>query len=150
VWSGEEIGPELLARAVEILRAAFQRWPPFEVPVPAFDHLQWKLEHPGWAASSLVGEMVDGTMAGVTLRLHRRFRIAGSSHRARDWVDHCLHPDHQASGIYSRLAATWKEQRGDYDLGVWSTSGRRSLADLGFLAEAGTRIHLMLGDVDWV
>jgi ribosomal protein S18 acetylase RimI-like enzyme len=122
VWSGAEITPELLAATLEILRAAFPRWPPFEVPVPPIDHLTWKLEHPGWAASSVVGEMLDDVMTGVTLRLHRMFRIGGTSLQARDWVDHCLHPDHQASGIYRRLAGTWKEQRSEYDLGVWSTS----------------------------
>jgi hypothetical protein len=141
VWNAGEIGPERLARAHEILQASFPRWPPFEVPVAPIDHLRWKLDHPGWAPASLVGEMVDGVMAGVNLRLHRRFRVGGIVREARDWVDQCLHPDYQERGIYGRLAASWPEQRGDYDLGVWSTRHPKVVA--------ATRVgptHLEIGD----
>lgn len=92
-----DIGP-----MVEVLQAAFPRWPTVEVDVPARDHLRWKLEnHPlAWPATSVTE--LDGEIIGLGVQMCRGILVRGSMLTAHSYADGANHPRFQGRGL-SRL-----------------------------------------------
>lgn len=128
--------PELLVRnpgeddeaqILELLSRAFRRWPQFEIPVSAAEHLRWKMRSdPAVARHHYVGE-VDGRIVVMLLRILRRFRVRGRDCLARDGVDAAVDPDYQGRGLYGAMVEQTKErpQFYDHDLGISYSSNPR-------------------------
>ena len=108
------------AQIVELLSRAFHRWPRFEIPVPAIEHLRWKLRSdPVAGRHHWVGE-TDDRIVVVLLRIIRRIRVKGRDCLARDGVDAAVDPDCQEHRLYSSMVDESKErpQYFEVDLGL--------------------------------
>jgi len=115
------------AQLIELLSRAFPRWPQFEIPVPAIEHLRWKLRSdPAAARHHWVGE-IDGRIVVMLLRIIRRVRVRGRDCLARDGVDAAVDPDYQEQGLYSAMVDESKEhpQYFEVDFGLSYSSNPR-------------------------
>jgi hypothetical protein len=108
------------AQIVELLSRAFRRWPQFEIPVPAVEHLRWKMRSdPVAGRHHWVGE-IDERIVVVLLRIIRRIRVKGRDCLARDGVDAAVDPDRQEHRLYSSMvdASKTRPQYFEVDLGL--------------------------------
>ena len=104
---GEE--PEML----DLLLRAFQRWPAFEVQVPAVEHLRWKMRSdPISCQHQWVGE-VEGRIAGIILRVVRRIRVKGRDCLAREGVDAAIDPRFEDQRLYTAIVDHVRESPAD-------------------------------------
>jgi GNAT superfamily N-acetyltransferase len=121
---GEADEPQLL----ELLTRVFRRWPRFEIPVSAREHLRWKMRsNPMVARHQWVAE-IDGRIVAMILRIFRRIRIGGRDYLARDGVDVAVDPRHQSRGIYGAMLDYAREmpQDAEFDLGLAYSSNPRT------------------------
>jgi GNAT superfamily N-acetyltransferase len=112
---------------LELLLRAFERWPQFEIPVSAIEHLRWKLRSdPAAVRHSWVGA-IDGRIVVMLLRILRRVRVRGRDYLARDGVDAAVDPDYQAQGLYSAMLEQCKKrpQYREVDFGMSFSSNAR-------------------------
>jgi len=93
-----------------IFDSAFDRWPPWDVPVPRIDFLRWATEDhgdfAGWADLSFVNDRP----ASAALRLMRPAHVRGRQLRARLGLYHAVHPDFRGLGIYTRMREEYRER----------------------------------------
>jgi hypothetical protein len=88
---------------LELLFGAFQRWPAFQIEVPAIEHLRWKMQsHPLAPQNQWVAE-IDGRIVAMMLRIVRTVRVRGRDYLARDGVDAAVDPRCQGRGLYSTI-----------------------------------------------
>jgi hypothetical protein len=115
------------AQLVELLRRAFSRWPHFEIPESAAEHLRWKMRSdPVSPRHHWVGE-IDGRIVVMLLRVIRRVRVRGRDCIIRDGVDAAVDPDYQEQGLYAAMVDESKRrpQFFEVDLGLSYSSNRR-------------------------
>ena len=86
---------------LDLLEAAFERWPAFDISVPALEHLLWKMQPPGIEPNHTVGE-IDGQIIVLELRWMGPATLDGREVITNDGVDMAVHPDFQSRG-FSRL-----------------------------------------------
>jgi hypothetical protein len=109
---------------VELLSRAFHRWPQFEIPVPAIEHLRWKMRSdPVAGRHHWVGE-IDDRIVVMLLRIIRRIRVRGRDCLARDGVDAAVDPRYQERGLYGSMVDESKKrpQHSEVDLSLSLTS----------------------------
>jgi GNAT superfamily N-acetyltransferase len=117
------------AQIVELLSRAFRRWPKFEIPVPALEHLRWKMRSdPVAPRHQWIGEL-DGRIVVTLLRVIRRIRVRGRDCLIRDGVDAAVDPDYQDQGLYSAMVDESKErpQYFEVDFGLSYSSNPKLL-----------------------
>jgi hypothetical protein len=128
---GDAVTATELERSLEILRAAFGRWPcAYRLSVPDVEHLRWKIEGAGDRPSHVAFTEIDGQI--VTLAIHQpaRLLVKGQPRLARYGTEAATHPDYQGRGIYSK--------RRDYQRAHWD-----HLYDLTFEVTHNARmLHL--------
>ena len=115
------------AQMVELLFRVFRRWPQFEIPVSAIEHLRWKMRSdPAAMRHHWVGE-IDDSVVVMLLRIIRRVRVRGRDCLARDGADAAVDPQCQARGLYGALVDEAKErpQYFEVDLGLSISSNPR-------------------------
>ena len=111
----------------ELLSSAFQRWPAFEIHVPAPERLRWKMRSDPIAARHHWVSEVDGRIAAMLLRIVRRVRVGGRDCLARDGVDAAADPLYQGQRLYSSLLdhVGQSPRDAEFDLGLsYSTNPR--------------------------
>ena len=62
---------------LELLFGAFQRWPAFQIEVPAIEHLRWKMQSRPLAPRHQWVAETDGRIVAMMLRIVRRVRARG-------------------------------------------------------------------------
>ena len=84
-----------------MIEAAFGRWPSFELPVPAIDHLRWKLSgpYPGDTGYVRLTEK-DGRLAGFAHAPRQDTIVSGRRRIGLGGGDTSMHPDFQGQGLY--------------------------------------------------
>jgi hypothetical protein len=113
---------------VQLLSSAFQRWPAFEIPVAALEHLRWKMRSdPAAARHHVVVESEHGIIA-MMLRILRRTRIRGRDYVARDSVDAAVDPRYQGQGLYGAMVdyVHGIPQDTECDLAFWYSTNPRT------------------------
>jgi len=90
-------------RMIELLFRAFQRWPAFEIQVPALEHLRWKLRSDPIAPRHQWVTEIDDRIAAMILRILPRVRVRGRDYLARHDVDASVNPDYQGRGLYRAI-----------------------------------------------
>lgn len=94
-----------------VLQSAFPQWPPFEVGVPALEHLRWKMTPPpGFPADSHAIVEVDGEVVAAQLRWLAWVHVRGERHLSDTGADHAVHESAQGRGI-GRLMRTKERER---------------------------------------
>jgi hypothetical protein len=119
---------------LELLEASFERWPGFDIPVPAMDHLLWKMQPPGIEPNHTVGE-VDGQIVALELRWMGPALLDGREVVTNDGVDMAVHPDWQGRR-FSRLindAPSRLPQPGD--LGIDTPSRNPRLVNSTYIGD---------------
>lgn len=103
-----------------LLRAAFARWPPANIPIEPSDHLAWKLSSPGANGSHVVVE-AQGEIIGCRFTIARRMKLFGEELSARFGVDTAVHPGWHRRGVMTRMREFgWQQlaQRFDLNSGI--------------------------------
>ena len=90
--------PAMLA----VLEAAFERWPAFDISVPALEHLLWKMQPPGIEPNHTVGE-IDGEIIALELRWMGKALLDGREVMTNDGADMAVHPNFQGRGFSRRI-----------------------------------------------
>ena len=98
---GDALSPADQAAALSVIEAAFGRWPSFELPVPAIDHLRWKLSgpYPGDTGYVRLTEK-DGRIAGFAHAPRQDMIVWGRRRIGLGGGDTSMHPDFQGQGLY--------------------------------------------------
>jgi hypothetical protein len=65
LWRASDLDDRGVGEILELLRASFQRWPPFDPGVALADHLRWKMESPTAELAAVVGRASNGASAGT-------------------------------------------------------------------------------------
>lgn len=114
---------------LEVVEAAFDHWPEFEIPVTPLEHLQWKmqsLEGIELAAAPdelphTVGEQ-DGRIVSTALRVASVVQVNGEEWLTSSGTDQAVHPDYQSRGItkLQRAARRALPLVGDLGMGTQS------------------------------
>lgn len=120
---GDALSPADSAAALSVIEAAFGRWPSFELPVPAIDHLRWKLAgpYPGDTGYVRLAEK-NGRLAGFAHALRQDVIVSGKRRVGLNHCDSSTHPDFQGQGI-SRARVRFDEDVNHLgDLGLMFTS----------------------------
>ena len=92
-------------RIVELLQAAFDGWPKYDIPLTPVEHLSWKLEgHTDAPWFHGVAE-IDSRFAAAWLQLRRNVKVGDQVFAANVGTDASTHPDFRKSGVYSTLRA---------------------------------------------
>ena len=108
-------------RLVEVVLAAFGRWPRYQIPVSREEHLRWKLDGPPGLENSAHVKEVDGRIVGVGDELRRRYRVRKRLQMGRVGSDAAVDPEWQGRGIsYSgrAVARAHRRKRYGFTLGV--------------------------------
>lgn len=137
------------AGVLEILAAAFGRWPRALEGVSPEEFFDWKHEQSPFGRSILLVAEADGALAGFLALMPWRLSLHGEPHRTIRGVDIAVHPSAQRRGVSVPLIAA---ARGCYDETIalgWSNpndrsrrgvlrSGRRRVAGLPRYAGLGS------------
>ncbi|MDA0352061.1 MAG: hypothetical protein O3A10_07620 [Chloroflexi bacterium] len=113
---------------VAVFQAAFPRWPLIDVPVPAREHLAWKMRsHPRVIDGHMLS-ILDGEVVGAMVQLARDVRIRGETLIAQSTADVALVPRLQGTGL-SRLGTPFYMATiaGLFDLSLNTESNHPSL-----------------------
>lgn len=109
------------AGIIDVLQAAFGRWPKFDDGVPALDHLRWKREcDPEGLEYNCVAEK-DGQIVGAQFYWIQRLKVGEGVVRSAQGHDFCVHPDFQGLGIRTgmkKLAYETVELTTEFSLSV--------------------------------
>lgn len=87
---------------LEVIGAAFARWPPVDVGVPPIEHLRWKMSPPGDIPLHHVIVFVEGRPAAAQLRWVCRLQVGANDYIGDTPADLAVHPAFQGQG-FSRL-----------------------------------------------
>jgi hypothetical protein len=100
---GDAVTAAELERSLEILRAAFGRWPSaYRLGVPDVEHLRWKIEGAADRPSHVAFAEIGGRIVTVTIHQPARLLVRGQPRVARYGTEGATHPDFQGRGIYSK------------------------------------------------
>lgn len=117
----EDEEPQLL----QLLQAAFGRWPTIDVPVAPIEHLRWKLDGAAPEARCHCVAELDGTIIAAHVCVLHRFRSAkGPMVGLRSW-DAAVHPDYQGRGLIGELRRFLYDEvvdRADFEVGAFTGS----------------------------
>jgi predicted N-acetyltransferase YhbS len=115
-------------KMLELLFRAFQRWPAFEIQVPAVEHLRWKMRSDPLAARHHFVAEIDGRIVAMMLRIVRRVRVRGKTSLARDGVDAAVDPRYQGRGLYGAVLdhSQAVPQGAEYGLAFWYSTNPRT------------------------
>ena len=113
---------------VELLLGAFHRWPAFEIPVPALEHLRWKLQSDPLSARHQYVAEVDGRIIATYLRVVCRVRVRGRSRVARHDVDVAVDSHYRDRGLYGAILdhALEGPRDSEFALGFWFSTNPRT------------------------
>lgn len=89
--------------ALRVIEAAFSSWPPFEIDVPAIDHLRWKMTPVGLPGNLHGIVELDGEIVAVQLRWQSRIHVRGIEHPCEYSADLSVLPSAQGRGLGSLL-----------------------------------------------
>ncbi len=87
---------------LEVIGAAFARWPPVDVAVPPIEHLRWKMSPPGDIPLHHVIVFVEGRPAADQSRWVCRLQVGANDYIGDTPADLAVHPAFQGQG-FSRL-----------------------------------------------
>jgi predicted N-acetyltransferase YhbS len=106
---------------VQVLQAAFGRWPKFDDGISAIEHLRWKREcDPEGLEYNCVAEK-DGRIVGTQFFWIQRLKVGEGTLRSAQGHDFCVHPDYQGLGIRTgmkKFAYGTLELRTEFSLSV--------------------------------
>ena len=120
---GDALTPADQAASLSVIRAAFGRWPSFELPVPAIDHLRWKLSGPYPRDTGYVRlTEKHGRLAGFAHAPRQDMFVCGRRRIGLGGGDTSMHPDFQGQGLY-RARVRFDENLTDlYETGLTFSS----------------------------
>lgn len=95
---------------LEVIEAAYERWPPVEVSVTPLAHLRWKMSPPGGIPLHHTIVEVGERTAAVELRWVCHVLIGGGEYMAEIGADLAVHPDFRGRGL-SRLIKDHQDAR---------------------------------------
>jgi GNAT superfamily N-acetyltransferase len=85
---------------LDLLTAAFGRWPAVDIDVPPIDHLRWKLTSDPLALKShYVAVANDGRIIGVQIIIVQHLKYGDRMLLADTCTDYAVHPDFQGRGL---------------------------------------------------
>jgi len=97
--------PEDDEAIVELLEAAFRRWPKIDAGVAPVDHLRWKkLCDPEGDDYNCVAE-TEGRIVGTQFFWIQDLKVGDGTLRSAQGVDFYVHPDYQGRGIRTGVKA---------------------------------------------
>ena len=85
-----------------VIEAAFDRWPPFDLGVPALDHLLWKMQPPGDLPVRHTVGVIDGQIMATALRWMAEAEVDGQILIVNDGANIAIDPAYQGRG-FSRM-----------------------------------------------
>lgn len=104
------VGDDVLL--LDLLRAAFGRWPKVELQVDPIDHLRWKLantpESPGLHRIT----EVDGRPASSVFCWLQQVKLRDTVYRSIQGTDRVVHPDFQRRGLADEIGR-WRREHAD-------------------------------------
>ncbi len=112
---------------LDLLTAAFGRWPAVDIDVPPIDHLRWKLSSDESVAPYHCLRVVGEHVVGCELMVLQQYKVRDHLERAFLVTDMAVHPDYQGQGIMRDL---WVNDRPEYIAAVdllASISGNRTV-----------------------
>jgi GNAT superfamily N-acetyltransferase len=129
------------AALLDLLNAAFGRWPAVEIQVDPVDHLRWKLSGIEDSAQLHRITEVEGHIASSTFCIVQNILVRGGSLRSIQASDSCVHPDYQRRGLAEAIRI-WRrenpdEQPCDMQFGVQSP--HPALQRIGRRMQKGTQ-----------
>jgi hypothetical protein len=126
---------------LELLHRVFQRWPAFEIDVPAIQHLRWKMRSDPIASRHHWVSEIDGEIAALLLSIACRVRVGGRDCLARESADAAVDPRYRGAKLYASMAdhVDGTAQSAEFDLSFWygtnpRTRRRRRLEERKVLA----------------
>lgn len=88
---------------LRVLESAFDRWPAFEIGVPAIEHLEWKMTPPGHAHDQHAVIRRDEEIVGVQLRWPGRIDVRHQELPFDFGVDMSIHASARGQGLGALL-----------------------------------------------
>jgi GNAT superfamily N-acetyltransferase len=117
-WFREGDEPALL----ELLQAAFGRWPGVDVPCEPIEHLRWKLAVPNGATACCVA-VRGGEIIAAQICAFQHFLLHGREVTALRGWDTATHPHYQRLGLMQKLRSFRIAEvhgRCDFEIGTWT------------------------------
>ncbi len=109
-----ELGSAQREQLLALLQGTFSAW-----AERGIDHLEWKIAGPTSLPTRVALIELEGRIVGLSLGLHRAYRVRGETRDARDAVDAMVHPDFRDRGIYqARRRFTRAYSDHEFDLSV--------------------------------
>lgn len=109
--------PDDALQILDILTAAYGRWPRFDIPVEPIEHLRWQLDSPSAAIRSDWVAEVGNEIGSIHLGYPRTGWLSGEEVSMWYGADSATAPASQGRGLYSKLRDNWLEEvRLEYDL----------------------------------
>ena len=111
------------AEVVELLARVFGHWPGRKTPVPAIEHLRWKLRSHEKAGKFHIVAEAGGELVGVRISLAREVKVKERILLVRQGADLAVHPDYQRRGVLSRMFEFRRQELDEtFDLAFGNTS----------------------------
>jgi GNAT superfamily N-acetyltransferase len=88
---------------LDLLVAAFGRWPGVDIDVPPIDHLRWKLSSDPIAKQVNYVAEADGRIVGCQLIFVQRLKYGERVLLADNGTDYAVHPDFQGRGLSKEI-----------------------------------------------
>jgi GNAT superfamily N-acetyltransferase/predicted nucleic acid-binding protein len=96
---------------LSVIESAFERWPLFEIDVPAIDHLRWKMTPSDGLRPDMHAVIeLDGDVAAVQLRWQSFVHVGDRQYLADFGADLSVHPSAQGRGLGRILRAREDER----------------------------------------
>lgn len=95
---------------LEVITAAFPRWPAQETTTSALAHLRWKMAPEAGLPTLHTVATVDGRIAATRLRWVNRVMIDGREYLQETGADFAVHPDFQGRGISRAIREHFHEE----------------------------------------
>ena len=90
---------------LHVLDQAFDGWPGLELDVPRRDHLDWKCHSSPQAMQHHAVAVLEGGVAGMSIRIDRPIRFLDRDYPGELVVDDAVLPEAQGRGIFSAITA---------------------------------------------
>ena len=111
---------------VDLLLRAFDRWPAFEIEMPAIEHLRWKMRSDPMSSRHQWVTEFEGKIVAMIGRVLRTVRVRDRDYLVREGVDAAVDPQYRELGLYGAMLDQVRAspQQADFDLGYGYVSNK--------------------------
>lgn len=114
-------------RLADLLFEAYPRWPGVDIPVPAIEHLRWKLRSRQDALRYHVVAELGSRLVGCRFFLLQNVKFGDKVLAVRQGVDTSVHPAFQGRGLMTALTYPIPERLREFDADFSVRSGEEAL-----------------------